>query len=140
MPTEKQRRRRAKTRRHDWEYVYVDEEGREVAIDEADAAPESQRKEARARPAANDRGRSPRRPIEPPSWRRAAKRGALFAPLMLLTVFLLTPELTTGQKITQTLLLVAIFVPFSYLLAAMMWRAFRKRMARAEAGKHAGRR
>ena len=140
MPTEKQRRRRAKTRRHAWEYVYVDAEGREVEVEEADAAAGREEKRARERPATKQRGRSPRRAIEPPSWRRAIRRGALFAPLMLLTVFLLTPELSTAQKVTQTLLLVFIFVPFSYLLDTMMWRAYRKRLARAEAGKSAGRR
>ena len=30
MPSRKQRRRRQKDRRHDWEYVYVDDAGQEV--------------------------------------------------------------------------------------------------------------
>ncbi|MER3412157.1 MAG: hypothetical protein C4305_07605, partial [Thermoleophilia bacterium] len=35
MATKKQRRRRAKERRHEWEYVLVDEEGREIAVEDA---------------------------------------------------------------------------------------------------------
>ena len=36
MPTRKQRRREAKARRHDYEYVYVDDEGNEVAVDQGE--------------------------------------------------------------------------------------------------------
>ncbi len=32
MPSRKQRRRREKLKRHDWEYVQLDEEGNEVPV------------------------------------------------------------------------------------------------------------
>ncbi|MDF2749544.1 MAG: hypothetical protein K0T00_719, partial [Gaiellaceae bacterium] len=35
MPSKKQRRRREKLKRHQWEEVYVDEEGRELDPEEA---------------------------------------------------------------------------------------------------------
>jgi hypothetical protein len=36
MPTRKQRRRREKTFRHDYDFVVLDEEGREVEVDPAE--------------------------------------------------------------------------------------------------------
>ena len=105
MATKKQRRRRAKEQRHD--YVWVDDEGNEVEPD--GAGPRARDAPKRA---------SPRLQREPqaPSWHRTLKRGAIFAPIMFGTVFLLSPDLPLATKITQTLLIVAIFIPFSYFL------------------------
>jgi len=36
MPTKKQRRRQQKSRRHEYEYVYVDDSGQEVPVDPAE--------------------------------------------------------------------------------------------------------
>jgi hypothetical protein len=131
MPSKKQRRRRAKQKRHEWEEVYVDEEGRELDPDEAEAlvGPKDDRREARAgKERAPERGR---RAVEPPSWRKTLRRGALFFPLMLVTVFLLAgDEITTAQKILQTLVLMAFFLPFSYFMDSMVWRSYQRRLAR----------
>jgi hypothetical protein len=119
MATRKQRRRRAKEQRHD--YVWIDDEGNEVEPDGA--------------PAADEKGgpRSPRLQREPqaPSWSRTFKRGAIFAPIMFGTVFLLSPDLPTTNKITQTLLIVAIFVPFSYFIDRLFYRQSQRRRAQA---------
>ncbi|HWQ24591.1 MAG TPA: hypothetical protein VNK94_10845 [Gaiellaceae bacterium] len=126
MPTRKQRRRRAKELRH--EYVWADEEGRELEPEEvAELKGEAPRGRGRA-----PRTAGSRREPQPPSWRRAAKRGLVFAPIMLVTVMLLSSDLTLAQQITQTLLIVAIFVPFSYFLDGVFWRSYRKRLARRE--------
>ena len=84
MPTRKQRRRQQKTRRHDWEYVYVDDAGNEVDVDpeevEATKQQRATKTDARARrngkPAPTAR-QSARRTPQPPSWRRAIKRAAI---------------------------------------------------------------
>ena len=68
--------------------------------------------------------------IEPPSWRRAGRRGLLFFPLMLVTVMLLGQELTLVQQVAQTVVLMAFFLPFSYFMDTMMWRSFQRRTAR----------
>jgi hypothetical protein len=120
MATKKQRRRRAKDQRH--EYVWVDDEGNEVEPDGA-AKPSSD---------SSSRGES-RLAREPqaPSWRRTFRRGAIFAPIMLGTVFLLSPDLPLGDKLLQTGLLVAIFVPFSYFIDRLFYRShLRKRAQR----------
>jgi ferric-dicitrate binding protein FerR (iron transport regulator) len=121
MATKKQRRRRAKEQRHD--YVWVDAEGNELDPEEATAA------EKRA---PQTRASTPRRDPQAPSWRRTFKRGAIFAPIMLATVFLLSPDLPLSQKLTQTLLIVAIFVPFSYFLDRFFYRSFQRRAERRE--------
>lgn len=122
MPTRKQRRRRAKEQRH--EYVWEDAEGNE--LEPADVRDEPSRaKGARAT------GRPRREPL-PPSWRRTFKRGAIFAPIMLATVMLLSSDRTLAEQIMQTALIVAIFVPFSYLLDRVFWRSYQRKIARRE--------
>jgi len=127
MPTRKQRRRREKQYRHQWEEVYVDEDGNELDPEEAQAL--AAKGEKPSRKAQAERGN--RRAIEPPSLRRTLRRGLLFFPLMLLVVFLLGAEdLTTAQKVTQTVLLLLFFLPFSYFMDSLMWRSYQKRLAR----------
>jgi ferric-dicitrate binding protein FerR (iron transport regulator) len=126
MPTRKQRRRRAKEHRH--EYVWEDSEGNELdpeAIPTKRAVPASRRAPARAG-----------RVAEPPSWRRTLKRGLVFAPVMFVVVMLLSGDLTLAQQLFQTGFIVAIFIPFSYFLDGVFWRAYQKRLARqADAGR-----
>jgi hypothetical protein len=120
MATKKQRRRRAKEQRHD--YVWVDDEGNEV---EPDGTPGAESKAGRSAP------RLQRDP-QAPSWRRTLRRGAIFAPIMFGTVFLLSPDLPTSTKLTQTLLIVAIFIPFSYFIDRFFYRSFQRRRARPD--------
>jgi hypothetical protein len=44
---------------------------------------------------------------------------------------LLSPKLSTETKVTQTLLIVAIFVPFSYFVDRLMYRSYLRRQERA---------
>jgi len=127
MPTRKQRRRREKELRH--EYVWEDSEGNELEPDEVPAH------KTGATP--GKRPPSGREP-QPPSWRRTLKRGLIFAPIMFVTVMVLSNDLTLAQQITQTALIVAIFVPFSYLLDGLFYRSAKKRQARS--GQSNGRR
>ena len=138
MPTRKQRRRQQKGRRHEYEYVYVDEEGREVDAPEVDdtsgnGKQSAQAKSSRARrtPATARSARS----VQPPSWRRVLKRGLIFAPLMYITVTLLAgDELTLAGRVVQTLFLLMVFLPFSYLMDSLTYRMWRKRAGQADAG------
>ncbi len=135
MPTKKQIRRQQKLKRHEWEEVYVDEEGRELDPEEAaeligaTQSPKAAKTEraARKQPAARA-GRT----IEPPSMRRTLKRGMLFAPLMLVTVHILDPGVPWGTKIVSTAPLLLFFLPFSYFLDTMVYRSYQKRMGRDE--------
>lgn len=122
MPNRKQRRRRAKERRHEWEEVWVDEEGNEIEPPSDDEAPRATAKRSASAPR-----QSGMRNVQPPSWRRVAKRGLIFAPLMFLTVSFLSSELSLVQKIGNTVFLLAFFLPFSYAMDALMYRMFLRR-------------
>ena len=131
MPTRKQQRRRLKERRHEYEYVYVDEEGREVEVVE-----EAREKPAQAPKAASGRGSrraAGGRTIQPPSWRRVGKRALIFAPLMFVVVTLLAPEeATLATNAFQTLFLLAVFLPFSYVMDSVTYRLWRRRTGESE--------
>ena len=124
MPSRKQRKRRAKDRRHEWEYVYVDDEtGEEVE------APEDEpiSRNGKRSPQQTKAKASGQREVQPPSWRKVGKRGLLFAPLMFLTVTLLSGDLTMTQRLVNTAFLLAFFLPFSYAMDALMYRLYKKR-------------
>jgi hypothetical protein len=121
MSRRKQQRRRAKERRHEWEEVWVDEEGNEVE------QPEDEVSSTNVRAATRAPRQSGARTVQPPSWRRVGKRALIFAPLMFLTVSFLSSELTLTQRFLQTLMLLAFFLPFSYLIDSLMYRMFVRR-------------
>jgi hypothetical protein len=124
VPSRKQRRRRAKERRHEYEYVYVDEEGREVEVEpEESKAPE--RKDRRPR-----RAGAAGRVIEPPSWRRVGRRALIFGPLMFITIRLLERGEPILESLLRTIFLLLIFLPFSYVMDAVMYRTYQRRMSR----------
>lgn len=102
--------------------MWVDDQGNEVDPNETTSAK------------ATPRGKSPRRDPQAPSWQRTFKRGAIFAPIMLATVMLLSSNLTLSQQVTQALFIVSVFIPFSYFLDRVMYRSFQKRQARASSG------
>lgn len=134
MATRKQRRRREKEQRHDYEIVYLDHEGNEVEPDESDIrGPATRNGSAKPRSAKSSSGSARRgrgRVPQEPSWRRVAKRGAIFAPLFLAAILLLSRgKLTIAGAILQTVILMALFVPFSYFLDSLMWRSYQKKAA-----------
>ena len=131
MPTRKQKRRRKKDRRHEYEFVYVDDEGHEFEA----PPPAANGKAAHAPPAAPPRAdgkargsgtgaRATRqtRTVDPPSWRRVGKRALIFAPIMFVTVSLLDRGLGVAGQVLVTLQMLVLFVPFSYLVDRMMYR------------------
>lgn len=127
MATKKQRRRRAKIKRHEWEYVETTEEGEEVVLD----SPRERRRQdgddkKDTTQIVDRRGR----PIQKPSLQRVLKRGAIFGPLLFILVFITAGELSTTQKILQSVFLVAIFLPFSYFMDVMLYRFLTRRQQR----------
>lgn len=134
MPTKKQRRRQQKSRRHDYEYVYVDGEGNEVEVDPDDLRAEKQngKGDARVAKSTNKRapGRAGQRVIEPPSWRRALKRAAIWGPLLVVAMMLINRNVSPMQWVTSALFLVAFFIPISYFTDSIAYRMYRKRVDR----------
>ena len=130
MATRKQRRRRAKEQRHEYEVVYVDDEGNEVEVDPEESRPAKERSEKTSR-ARQTQGRARGRALDPPSWPRTFKRGLIFAPIFFATVLLIMPDRNVAAAFAQTLLLLLIFVPFSYFMDRVFWRSQQKRLARS---------
>jgi hypothetical protein len=137
MPTRKQRRRRQKELRHEWEEVYVDSEGRELEPDEVEELVPAGPRRPERKPAASRGGRQPQsrgaRAIQPPSWRRVLKRAAIFAPLMYVFLYVVSrndPDLGPAQLVAQTAALLVIFMPFSYLIDTFTYRLWKKRQER----------
>jgi hypothetical protein len=137
VPTRKQRRRRQKELRHEWEEVYLDAEGRELEPEEVEEiVPPKAKPDARQRrPAARGGQRQPSRrtrEIQPPSWRRVLKRTAIFAPLMYVFLYLVSrnDDLGPSQLLVQTVMLMFLFLPFSYVMDTFTYRLWKKRQAK----------
>jgi hypothetical protein len=133
VANQKQRRRRAKEKRHQYDLVEIDAEGNETVLTAGEVKPDTPPKSS-AKSAKNGRGgggRTGRGTPQPPSWHRVLKRGALFAPIFLATVMLLGGgRLSFIGAVIQTIFLLAVFVPFSYFMDRLMWRSHQKRLAR----------
>jgi hypothetical protein len=133
VANQKQRRTRAKEKRHAYDLVEIDSEGNETVLsaselrhDEPAREPSTRGKLLRNVPAKGGRGGP-----QPPAWPRVLKRGAIFAPIFLATVLLLGGgRLTFAGALVQTFFLLAVFVPFSYFMDRMVWRSHQKRLAK----------
>ena len=140
MPTRKQRRRREKSFRHEWEYVEVDPEtGEERTVEPAELRtekPERPKTEPARKQQQTKGARSSRRGREPspPSWRKVFKRTALFAPLMAIFMYWTMSSSKHGVSVPaivlNTAILIAFFAPFSYFVDSFTYRMFLKRRAK----------
>ncbi len=133
MPSRKQRRRRAKLQRHEYEYVVESEEG-EVPIERVRDAKSAREdgKDGRPRDGAlvDRRGR----PVQKPTLARTLRRAAIFAPIMAIFVYLVNGDrLTPAAVVVNTLILVAFFIPFSYLVDTVVYRILSRRVERERA-------
>jgi hypothetical protein len=126
MPSKRQRRRRDKLKRHEWEYVQVDEEGNEVPLEPA----QLKKADQNGKPAAA-RSRRPVREVKPPSWTRAGKRALLFVPFLyiFLSIGKSAPPVLT--RIGISVLYAVVFVPMFFFVDRMTYRAYRRRLGRS---------
>jgi len=134
MATQKQRRRRAKEKRHAYDLVEIDAEGNETVLTAGEVKGETDAKSApRKSPSKSQQKKTGGRGTpQPPSWPRVLKRAAIFAPIFLATVLLLAGNrLTLFGAVVQTVFLLAVFVPFSYFMDRLVWRSHEKRQARS---------
>ncbi len=133
MANQKQRRKRAKEKRHDYDLVEIDAEGNETVLTASELKAEEPAKDkapAKATSASKPAARGGRQP-QPPSWRRVGKRGLIFSPIFLATVLLLGGgKIKIEGAIVQTALLLAVFIPFSYAMDSFVYRSATKRMAK----------
>jgi hypothetical protein len=131
MANQKQRRRRAKEKRHAYELVEIDSEGNETVLTASTLKVEDGHGAKPAKGRASAPAKGGRGAPQPPTWRKVLKRGALFAPIFLATVLLLGGgSMTFAKAVVQTIFLLAVFVPFSYFMDRLVWRSQQKRLAK----------
>ena len=137
MASRKQRRRRAKDRRHDYEYVYVDEEGHEVEEPADETSEGSRGRDGKERgngaKVARTKGGAPIREAKPPDWRRSVKRAALFAPLFFIVFSLVNKHMAIETRVLSSLAYSALFVPLTYMMDRMAYRTYLRRSGRRPA-------
>jgi hypothetical protein len=138
MPSKKQRRRLAKDKRHDYEFVYVDGEGNELdevpeellEKDKSKASKNGSKAAATKRPPQ----RGARRQPPAPSWERAVKRALLLGAVVFI-LFSFTAKGTTTNRYVSALIPAAIytvlFIPFTFAIDRF---AYKRWLAREEAG------
>ena len=141
MPSRKQRRRRQKLQRHEYEYVVETEEGEEVPVerlrDVDRPRADGGKNGSRGEPTVTDRRG---RPMEKPSLRRVLRRAAIFGPLLFVFVYIAGgKDLTVAGMVFQTAILLGFFIPFSYLVDTMVYRTMLRRAERERAAKRARR-
>jgi hypothetical protein len=135
MPTRKQRRREAKSKRHEYEFVYVDDEGNE--LDEAPEGADLPKPTARrngTKPQASTqkkptaRGARASRVPQPPSWSRAAKRAAILGVIVFVLFYMGGKG---GNRTINALglaaLYTALFVPFTYVIDRFAYQRYQRR-------------
>ena len=123
MPSRKQRRRREKLQRHEYEYVIETEEGEEVVVER----PEERAGKDGKKPASGSPRDRRGREIPKPSLQRVLRRTAIFAPLIAVFVWVTTPGAPTSERIGTIAILLAFFIPFTYLVDTFMYRVFQRR-------------
>ena len=124
MPSRKQRRRREKLKRHEWEFVQLDAEGNETPLEPTELK-KPERKNGK--PAAT-RARRPVREVKPPSWQRSVKRALLFVPFLFifLSIGKNAPPLVT--RLGVSILYTAVFIPMFFFVDRLAYRAYRRRL------------
>lgn len=133
MPTRKQRRRAEKGRRHEYETVWVDDEGNELEEppEEAAVSTRERRDDGKAKPKSRQQQSGRRALREPPvpSWSRAAKRSALLGVAVFLFFYLLSGK-GSGNRLPTAFgiaaLYVLLFIPFTYYIDRMTRRRWEK--------------
>jgi hypothetical protein len=137
VPSRKQRRKREKLQRHEYEYVIETEDGEEIVetprVAEARSAAANGKAEKEPTGLVDRRGR----PIQKPSLQRVLKRTAIFAPLIALFIALTADGLTVGGLIFNVAILLAFFMPFSYMVDTFVYRMLLRRHERDRAARKA---
>jgi hypothetical protein len=131
MPTKKQRRRAEKERRHEYETVWVDEEGNELEEPPEELVEASGKRDGakpKAKPAQPRGGRAVRVPPQP-SWRRAGKRALILgvAIFALFTILGAKHGSSIGSALAIAALYTALFVPFTYYIDRFAYNRWQRR-------------
>jgi hypothetical protein len=128
MPTRKQKRRDAKSKRHEYEFVYVDDEGNEVETPDEPAEPRRNgSKPAAAKKAQTRGGRGSRRTPQPPSWKRAGRRAIILGAVVFALFGVLAKGHNYAGAAVAAVIYTVLFVPFTFMLDRFAYNRWRQR-------------
>lgn len=132
MPSRKQRRRRAKAFRHEYDYLVVDETGAELPVAELRAQKEKDKPKPAAPARGGRGGRSgraarPARELPPPSWERAFRKGGLWGGVMLVAFVFLFKNGPLITRVGFGLFYAVAFVPLTYFIDRTAYRSYLRR-------------
>jgi hypothetical protein len=128
VPTRKQRRRRDKTFRHEYDLVVYDEEGNEVPVDTAELRAAKGKDSKGKKPAARGGGGGGKtiREVPPPSWSRALRRGGIMGGILavIMVTFLHGPP-------ALGVLYGAALIPFTFWVDRIAYRSYLRRSGKS---------
>ncbi len=135
MPSRKQRRRRDKTFRHDYETVLLDEEGNETPIAELREERgklRAEKKPAKGKSSGARQERSLKEP-PPPTWKRAFRRGGLMGGAIFIAFVFVLHGGSTASRASIAIIYAVAFIPLTYWVDRLSYRTYQKRMAKLDA-------
>ena len=128
MPSRKQRRREAKSKRHEYEFVYVDDEGNEV-----EAPPVEETRSNGAKPAAKKSAPPARtgrmRTPQAPSWQRASRRAVLLGAVVFVLFSFSTHSYVRANHPSDINKI--LFIPFTYAIDRFAYKRWQQRSDQA---------
>jgi hypothetical protein len=135
MPTRKQRRRAQKERRHEYETVWVDEEGNELEEPPEDLVATAPEKRDGTKPnpkpkTGAQRGGRPVRVPPPPSWRRAVRRSLILGAVIFVAFYILgsgSGSRRLASALLITLVYTALFIPFTFVVDRFTYNRWQRR-------------
>ncbi|HEV2591269.1 MAG TPA: hypothetical protein VGU02_05185 [Gaiellaceae bacterium] len=130
MPSRKQRRRRDKSFRHEYETVLLDDEGNEKPIAEIREQQRAEKKPAKTQ--AKPTSRAQREPPQP-TWRRAFRRGGLMGGAIFVAFVFVLHGGSTASRASIAVIYAVAFIPLTYWVDRLAYRSYLKRTAKLDA-------
>jgi hypothetical protein len=133
MPTRKQRRRAQKERRHEYETVWVDEEGNELEEPPEELVAATEKRDGakpKAKTSQQQRGGRPVRVPPPPSWQRAAKRSLILGAVIFVAFYLAGSRNGSNRFLSAieiTVIYTVIFIPFQFTIDRFAYNRWQRR-------------
>jgi hypothetical protein len=138
MPSRKQKRREAKSKRHEYEFVYLDSEGNELEEPPEELVPSSRARASsngsKAAPAKQPAQQRGRREPQPPSWQRAGKRALMLGAVVFALFALTNKKGGYTAALPLALIYTALFVPFTYMVDRFAYNRYQARKERGPSG------
>ena len=126
MPTRKQRRRKAKTFRHEFDFVTYDDDGNEVVVDPTELRVVKEKDKQKAKKQQGNRRSRPVREVPMPSWRRAFKRGGLMGgAFLVIMVFFVKASVLLGVTYGVAM------IPLTYWMDRFAYRNYLRKQEKA---------